>query len=100
MPMWKLKPLRGASKVVDLSDAKVTIGRGTENTVPLLDDQASRKHAIIEPDGHGGYHVRDLGSRNGTKLNEIRVEESPLKSGDVLRVGQHEFLIEMTANKG
>ena len=100
MPTWKLKPIRGTSKVVDLSDSKVTIGRGAENAVPLLDDQASRVHAVVEPDGRGGYQVRDLGSRNGTKLNEIRVEESPLKSGDVLRVGQHEFLIEMIPNKG
>ncbi|MFO0832905.1 MAG: ATPase, T2SS/T4P/T4SS family [Phycisphaerales bacterium] len=100
MPTWKLKPIRGASKVVDLTDLKVTIGRGPENTIPLLDDQASRKHAVVEPDGRGGYQVRDLGSRNGTKLNEIRVEAGPLKSGDVLRVGQHEFLVEMTPNRG
>jgi type II secretory ATPase GspE/PulE/Tfp pilus assembly ATPase PilB-like protein len=100
MPTWRIKPLRGASKPVDLSDARVSIGRGPENTVPLIDDQASRKHAIIEPDPHGGYKVRDLGSRNGTRLNEIRVEESPLKSGDVIRVGQHEFMVEMERNKG
>ena len=96
MPTWKLIPIRGTSKEVQLSDAtKVTIGRGPENAIPLLDDQASRKHAVIEPDGRGGYRVRDLGSRNGTRLNEIRVEESPLKSGDVVRVGQHEFLIKV-----
>jgi general secretion pathway protein E len=100
MPTWKLQPLRGNSKPLVLSDAKITIGRGTENVVPLLDDQASRKHALVESDGRGGFRVRDLGSRNGTKLNEIRIEESPLKSGDVLRVGQHEFMIHVEHSPG
>jgi type II secretory ATPase GspE/PulE/Tfp pilus assembly ATPase PilB-like protein len=99
MPTWKLVPIRGNSKVLVLGDEKITIGRGAENSIPLLDDQASRKHTMVEPDGKGGYKVRDLGSRNGTKLNEIRVEESPVKSGDVLRVGQHEFLFQMEVTK-
>jgi general secretion pathway protein E len=93
MPTWKLNPIRGTSKPVRLSDVQVTIGRGSENMIPLLDEQASRKHALVEPDGRGGYRVRDLGSRNGTRVNEIRVEHSPLKGGDVIRVGQHEFLV-------
>jgi len=93
MPTWKLNPIRGQSKAVVLSDNRVTIGRGAENVIPLIDEQASRKHALVEPDGRGGYKVRDLGSRNGTRLNEVRVEESPLKSGDVIRVGQHEFVV-------
>ena len=95
MPLWKVQPLRGKSKEFDLGIGKVWIGRGPENTIPLIDEKASRKHCLIEPDGQGCYRVRDLGSRNGTKLNDIRVEESPLKSGDILCVGQHEFLIQM-----
>lgn len=51
-------------------------------------------HCVIEPDGHSGWRVRDLGSRNGTKLNDRRVSESPLKPGDVVKVGSHEFMVE------
>lgn len=100
MPTWKLKPVRGNSKSVALDGAKVSIGRGPENVVPLIDDMASRKHAVVEGDGHGGFHIRDLGSRNGTKVNDQRIEEAmPLKSGDVVRVGQHEFLVECVYSK-
>jgi type II secretory ATPase GspE/PulE/Tfp pilus assembly ATPase PilB-like protein len=94
MPTWHLQPLRGNSKSLLLAEHKVFIGRGPENTIPLIDEQASRKHAVVEPDGKGSFRVRDLGSRNGTKVNEVRIEEeTPLKSGDVIRIGQHEFLI-------
>jgi len=94
MPTWKLNPVRGNSRSLVLSSQSVSIGRGPENSVPLLDEMASRKHALVESDGRGGYHVRDLGSRNGTLVNEERIAEKvPLKAGDVIRVGQHEFLL-------
>jgi general secretion pathway protein E len=94
MPIWKLNPVRGTSRSLVLDGAAVSIGRGPENAVPLLDEMASRKHAVIEFDGKGGYKVRDLGSRNGTRVNEERIAESvALKPGDVIRVGQHEFLL-------
>lgn len=79
--------------MVRLGKDAVTIGRHPDNTVPLADDLASRFHCAVEPNGVGGFSVRDLGSRNGTKVNDQRVKESALKAGDVLRVGGHEFVI-------
>jgi general secretion pathway protein E len=38
--------------------------------------------------------VKDRGSRNGTKLNDVRIDASELKPGDVIKVGSHEFLVE------
>jgi general secretion pathway protein E len=76
----------------------VTIGRGADNTIPLIDERASRLHCSIEADGTGRLIVRDLGSRNGTKLNDVRVESSPLKAGDVIKVGSHEFMVEGPRN--
>jgi general secretion pathway protein E len=80
---------------VTLGDKQVTIGRGPENTIPLLDEQASRRHAVIERSSlpEGGFVVRDLGSRNGTKLNGIRVEQAPLRHDDVVKVGGTEFRV-------
>ena len=72
----------------------ITIGRHPNNTIRLLDEKASRRHCIVEPDGKGRYSVRDLGSRNGTKINELAVNVATLEPGDVLRVGKVEFSFE------
>lgn len=67
-------------------DMAATIGRSRDNTVVLRDEHASRVHARIQYD-RGQWVVRDFGL-NGTKLNGVRVEqESPLRHGDEVRVG-------------
>jgi general secretion pathway protein E len=93
VPTYKLTPIRGQSKQVPLT-GRVTLGRSPECTVPLLDERARNQHSVLSADGQGVWTVRDLGSRNGTKVNDQRVVESPLKPGDVLKVGSHEFLFE------
>lgn len=97
---FRLTPIRGNSKPVPLADTRVTIGRGGENTIPLIDERASRLHCVIESDGAGRWVLKDLGSRNGTKLNEVRIESSPIKPGDVIKVGNHEFLVEGAGGRG
>jgi general secretion pathway protein E len=91
---YTLTPIRGNSKPVPLGQGRVTIGRGPDNTIPLIDERASRLHCCIEADATGRLLLRDLGSRNGTKLNEVKVESAALKPGDVIKVGSHEFLVE------
>jgi type II secretory ATPase GspE/PulE/Tfp pilus assembly ATPase PilB-like protein len=90
----KLTPIRGSSKPVPLSSERVTIGRGPDNTISIIDERASRLHCAIEQDVAGSWLVKDLGSRNGTKLNDVKIDLSPLKPGDVIKIGSHEFLIE------
>ncbi|QOJ01522.1 MAG: Flp pilus assembly complex ATPase component TadA [Phycisphaeraceae bacterium] len=94
MGTWYLKPIRGSAPVVRLGRQKVSIGRHPDNAVPLTDDLASRFHCEIEP-GSEGFLLKDLNSKNGTKVNEVRVKEASLKAGDVVRVGHHEFLLEV-----
>ena len=71
-----------------LGPGPFTIGREEGNTVRLDVDSVSRRHArIFERDG--GYLVADLGSTNGTCVNEQEVRDgTPLRSGDQLRVGR------------
>jgi adenylate cyclase len=64
-----------------------SIGRGPSNDVVLDDNRASRNHAIIQRQGDQTYVLRDLGSSNGTLLNNRRVSiPSPLKTGDEIRI--------------
>jgi signal transduction histidine kinase/CheY-like chemotaxis protein len=64
------------------------IGRGHHVDVPVDDDGISRRHARIRRIGPDRYRVEDLGSRNGTYLNGIRVEEGDLEFGDKVAVGE------------
>jgi hypothetical protein len=65
----------------------VTIGRMKECDVVLSDPGASRKHAEIR-NKDGQYVLADLGSTNGTLLNERAVTEHPLEEGDRITIGR------------
>jgi len=69
-----------------------SIGRGTENQLPLNDERASRRHVLIHDRGVQGFWIVDLGSRNGTFVNNRRVQQpARLKDGDAVRVGSTQF---------
>lgn len=72
-----------------------TIGRGADNTIPLVDDNtASRHHAVIAIEG-GAYLIRDQGSSNGTFVNGARITEHALKAGDEVKIGSTRFRFEV-----
>ena len=64
------------------------IGRSTENHLVIDDPFASANHAIVVwRENH--WWIEDLGSHNGTCLNDERVTEPrTLNSGDRIRVGE------------
>ena len=68
-------------------ESRVSIGRDPENDVHLSDSSVSRRHALIYMED-GKAILEDLGSSNGTYLNEIRVDKALLSSGDTLRLGK------------
>ncbi len=82
------------SRNITLGSKPIAIGRHPDNDVHIEDDMASRFHCTLEPDSKGAWRLRDLGSRNGTRLNDQRVTDSPLNPGDRIRVGKHVFIIE------
>src|SRR4051812_48253134 len=65
----------------------VVIGRGEDCAVRNLDSSVSRCHARIVRAADGHYWVSDLGSTNGTFVNNAARRDSVLKDGDFLRVG-------------
>ncbi len=74
-----------------LDEDELTIGRDPKNQIVLDLDNVSRRHARISL-RQGKFFLHDLGSTNGTYLNEEEVrEESPLRSGDQVKVGSTIF---------
>jgi VWFA-related protein len=67
------------------------IGRARDNQVVLQDATVSRHHAWIKLEGEE-FLVFDVGSANGTFVNDEKVEEPHrLENGDVIRFGDAEF---------
>ncbi len=89
MPYLEVKTPQG-QKRLELGLGALTVGRLPDNTLVIADDKASRHHCVIEP-FEDGYRVRDLGSSNGTKLNNKAIKIEPLDNGDVVRIGATEL---------
>ena len=89
MPYLEVKSPQG-NRRLELNEQPITIGRMPDNGLVLSDDRASREHCVVEPH-EGGYRLRDLGSRNGTRLNEKKVKHELLDNGDVIRIGKVEL---------
>lgn len=78
----------GAARVVPLEGDGVVLGRAGAATLVLDDVYVSDEHAEVLPDA-GGWSVRDLGSTNGTFVNDAKVtRQTPLTVGDRLQVGK------------
>ncbi len=92
-----LRPANWQGRTIKVDDEPVSIGRHPDNVLCLHDEKLSRFHCVVEPDPNalGHFRVRDLGSRNGTRLNDEVVTETVISGGDTLRVGDHEFIAEI-----
>jgi pSer/pThr/pTyr-binding forkhead associated (FHA) protein len=97
----KLIVLAGAKQGLEIPLKKDTffIGRAKECSLRAGSEAISRRHcAIVRKDDR--YTVRDLGSRNGTYVNDVRItEEVTLSAGDELRVGPLVFNVAARGEK-
>ncbi|HET7845245.1 MAG TPA: FHA domain-containing protein [Xanthomonadales bacterium] len=64
----------------------VTLGRSPDNVIALEHASVSRHHAVLESVAER-WQVRDLGSKNGVRIEGRRVEQAPLASGQWFSVG-------------
>lgn len=69
-------------------EERITVGRQADNHLVLEADNISRQHVAIER-RESQYYIVDLGSANGTYLNDQRVEAAPLHHGDRIRIGNY-----------
>ena len=65
----------------------VSIGRQLGNVIRIDDTMSSRFHCVVEQRGPSAL-VRDLKSRNGTKVNGQPIREHELHDGDVIQIGR------------
>jgi serine phosphatase RsbU (regulator of sigma subunit)/pSer/pThr/pTyr-binding forkhead associated (FHA) protein len=80
----------GKSRVIELTGARITLGRSSAAELCFPDDTGlSRQHLAFERDGDGEtWAINDLNSKNGTILNGAKVvERTILKSGDRVMAG-------------
>lgn len=76
---------------------EATLGRGRAATIRLLDPRASRLHARLRT-GPGGITVEDLGSKNGVRLDGVRIERRrpyPLTPSQELSIGDTLLALEV-----
>ena len=93
----KLKVLRGSSagREIRIPGTVFRIGRAKECQLRPKSDSISRNHCEISIRDDKVY-IQDLGSRNGTLVNDVKVEpseECELQMGNQIRVGRLEFEI-------
>ena len=83
----------GDSRTLRFEKEVVTLGRGEGCVLPLDDPALSRTHCQFEQLG-GAVYVRDLNSRNGTRLRGELVRRARLDEGDEVQVGNTRVVYE------
>jgi pSer/pThr/pTyr-binding forkhead associated (FHA) protein len=75
-----------------LEQLPVTIGRGDEADICIRDTWSSRVHCRLAI-RDGQLWLEDLGSSNGTLVNGVKMDDTPIQSGDQITVGITTFRV-------
>lgn len=88
------------TETFDLSGGTLTIGRESDSDITLPTGKVSRNHARIERKPDGTYQVVDLGSTNGTFVNDARITANAPQGwvqGTPLRIADYQFKLELAS---
>ena len=80
-------------------EGEVSIGRHPTNQIYLADASLSRRHCVLVRKG-AELRVRDLGSRNATRVNGVPVSEQQLERGDQISLGASLFVLLLEEKEG
>jgi hypothetical protein len=83
-----LQELDGSKTSHTINKTAVRIGRSTDNDVKLMNDSISSHHAEIHRKREGVFYIVDLNSSNGVYVNEKKITQIELHSGDILELGE------------
>lgn len=81
----------------ELSQDVIKIGALESSHLRIDDEKVSRMHAVIEAPSAEDVSIVDIGSQSGTLVNGQKVNKSPLKSGDVIQVGDTTIAVTVRA---
>lgn len=95
---YALVALHGGVPAIALDSFPATIGRGHDADLRFEDIFISRAHCQVDKIGDR-LIVRDLGSKNGTFVNGVRTEFSPLQCGNVLTIGSLFLVVQVRAGE-
>lgn len=87
--------MRGAS--FSLSQEKYTVGRADDCDICISTPTVSGHHCTLVKLDDGSYAIEDLGSTNGSKVNDQLLEPGnavKLKNGDIFQIGNVEILFD------
>jgi hypothetical protein len=85
----ELVPMGGGDPI-PLLKKSLLVGRRESCDIVLRFSNVSAHHCQLTVNG-GYWHVRDLQSRNGVKINGIRVTDKRLDPGDILSIAKHKY---------
>jgi len=77
-------------KKYNLENASIIIGRSSKSDIQIDQESVSRNHCKLINTGKS-IIIRDLGSTNGTYVNDQPVDEYVLRDGDLLKIGRTIF---------
>jgi len=84
--------LPGSGEIThELGESSLTVGRAPDNGLQIEDISVSSQHAQLTLGDDGDYVLRDLGSTNGTELNDKEITpevDHKLQDGDKVRFGK------------
>lgn len=89
-----LIPEKGKSSPIAIRQKKVVVGRNPKCSLQIVDPHVSTKHGKFYY-SKGSYRIKDLNSKNGTFVNDIRINESELESGDKVKFGSKVFKVKI-----
>lgn len=71
-----------------ITATNVRIGRHRDNDICIANHSVHRQHAVIFRDSNGAFVIRDLGTKNGVVVNNVRCSQTVLNDGDVIELGE------------
>lgn len=90
---------KGESQRVPIERESTIVGRSDDCHIRVRSAGMSRKHCEITVED-GSVTVRDLGSSNGTFVNQEKVESVPVSGGDLISFGGLVFVVEVNGEPG
>ncbi len=88
----------GEVKTVELRKEAVTIGKGEGAVLNVRDAKVADLHCSVQLHA-GTLLLVDLGSPSGTQLNGDTVSSAPIKSGDVIGIGDTTITVTVTPTR-